>query len=376
MIMRPDRSDRRRLAFLIESDGPGGAEQVVAHLAQHFAGLGDEVTVLVPAEGEGWLGRRLQGHHVAVEELPLGGPLSLTGIRALVRVLRRLRPDLLHTHEFGQALPGAMAARLTGVPHVLTLHGGDYFAGKLRRRLALRAAVALSGGITAVSHPLAARIAEVLRRPRTAVQMLPNGARPAPGHGNGNASRTALPARARFALAVGNLYPVKGHRYLLEALALLRDRRPDLHVAIAGRGAEEASLAALARARGIADRLHFLGLRDDVGALLRAADLFVHPSLSEGLPLAVLEAMLAERPIVATAVGEVPVVLAEGAAGTLVPPADPVALAEAIDQLLGDPQAARMMALTAGRRARAEYLVARMAERYDALYTGLLAVSP
>src|SRR5207247_10689618 len=140
----------------------------------------------------------------------------------------------------------------------------------------------------------------------------------------------------QLAVAVVNLYPVKGHHFLLEALALLAPRFPRLHVAIAGRGDLEGPLRARAQALDVGDRFHLLGLRSDVGNVLAGADVFVLPSLSEGLPLALLEAMLAARPVVATAVGEVPTVLMGGRAGVLVPPGEAAELAGAVAGVLTD----------------------------------------
>jgi len=173
----------------------------------------------------------------------------------------------------------------------------------------------------------------------------------------------------RLILAVGNLYPVKGHRYLVEALGLLKDRRREAHVAVAGRGDLAETLQAQARTLGVADRLHLLGLRDDIPNVLAGADMFVLPSVSEGLPVALLEAMFAGRPIVASDVGGVRAALLGGEAGFLVQPGDPLALARAIDQLLSDPAEARVLAERAARHAAAEYDSAVMVARYARVYT-------
>jgi len=176
----------------------------------------------------------------------------------------------------------------------------------------------------------------------------------------------------RLLLAVGNLYPVKGHRVLLAALAILRDRHPGVHVALAGRGELADELEAQARQEGLAARVHFLGLRSDIPNLLAGADIFVMPSLSEGLPLALLEAMFAGRPIVATRVGEVPTALGDGDAGLLVVPGDPAALATALDHLLSNPQEAARLGQEGARRAAALYDISHMVAHYARIYGALL----
>src|SRR5439155_112999 len=149
-------------------------------------------------------------------------------------------------------------------------------------------------------------------------------------------------------------------------------QHPNLHVAVAGRGELAAVLAEQARELGLAGRLHLLGLRTDVANVLAAADVFVLPSLSEGLPLALLEAMCAARPIVASAVGEVPVALAAGAAGLLVEPGNATALAAALHRVLANRFEAQLLGKSAQARAAAEYGIARMVTRYAALYERLL----
>jgi glycosyltransferase involved in cell wall biosynthesis len=156
-------------------------------------------------------------------------------------------------------------------------------------------------------------------------------------------------------------------------MAQLASTHPQLHVAIAGRGDLAEALERQAADAGLATRVHFLGLRQDIANVLAAADVFVLPSLSEGLPLALLEAMFAARPIVASAVGDVPVALAGGAAGLLVPPGNATALAQAMHRLLAQPFEAQRLGQSAQARAAAEYGIDRMVQRYAELYGRLVA---
>jgi glycosyltransferase involved in cell wall biosynthesis len=252
------------------------------------------------------------------------------------------------------------------------MHGSRYYAERLRRRIGLRLAAALSGSVVAVSQSLARHLSRDLWIRASRITTIPNGVRPVAVTGSTLRHELRLEPGDQLAVAVGNLYPVKGHAYLLEALGLLATRLPRLHVAIAGRGELEGSLRARAHALQLDDRFHLLGLRSDVGNVLAGADVFVLPSLSEGLPLALLEAMLAGRPIVATAVGEVPTVLERGRAGVLVPPGDAAALADGMAGLLADPAQADHLRATAAARAAEEYTLGSMVETYVALYAQLL----
>jgi glycosyltransferase involved in cell wall biosynthesis len=371
MMRREADASGLRIAHLIETDGPGGAERIVAHLAASLQAAGAYNVVLLPADGEGWLARELAGSGVAIEYFKIDRPLSPAFARSLGDTLRRHRADVAHSHEFSMAIYGAFAARRARIPHVITMHGGRYYAGRLRRRVALRAAIAMSARTVAVSESVARDLRRGLALPASRIARVPNGVRCTAPDRVTLRDELRLEPRDRLVVAVGNLYTVKGHEHLIDAVARLEARHPMLHLAIAGRGELEGPLLARARALGIGGRVHLLGLRSDVAAILAAADVFALPSLSEGLPLALLEAMFAGRPIVATEVGEVPVALAHGEAGLLVPPANAIALAEALDTILGDPATAARLAHAAAIRAHAEYDFSRMLERYLTLYRTL-----
>jgi glycosyltransferase involved in cell wall biosynthesis len=289
---------------------------------------------------------------------------------------RRHRIAVAHSHEFSMAVYGAWAARRAGIPHLITMHGSRYYAGRLRRRAALRGGIAISGRTVAVSNSLARHICRDLWIRRSQITLIPNGVPPVCSEPASLRQELRLGPADRLLVSIGNLYPVKGHRYLVDALALLADRYPGVHLAIAGRGDEADALISQAALHGLASRVHLLGLRADIPTILGAADIFVLPSVSEALPLALLEAMFAGRPIVATDVGDVSAVLAHGNAGVLTEPRNAAALAAAIDTLLKDPDRARYFGSRARSRALAEYTLSRMAERYAAVYIALVGCSP
>lgn len=345
---------------------------MVAGLARELQEGGAHNLVILPAGGEGWLARELSGSGVAIEHFRLDRPVSLKCARWLTALLRRHRIALAHSHEFSMAVYGAWAAWQAGVPHLVTMHGGRYYAHRLRRRIALRAAVALGSRLVAVSQELAQQLHRDLWLPASRIHTIANGVRHVPAAHSTLRDELNLAPADRLVLAVGNLYPVKGHRFAVEALALLRDRHPRLHLAIAGRGDMADTLRMMAEERGVTPQLHLLGLRADVPNVLASADAFVLPSLSEGLPLALLEAMFAGCPIVASDVGEVRKVLADGEAGILVPAGDAVALAQALDNLLQAPDHARELAGRAKYRATSDYGISRMVARYAALYQEIL----
>src|SRR5947209_8205526 len=170
-------SDRPRIAHLIESDGPGGAERIVAALAVALQESGTRNVVFLPAEGEGWLARELAGSGVLIERYRLDRPLSPGCARSIAASFERHRIDLAHSHEFSMAVYGAWASWYAGVPCVITMHGSRYYAGRLQRRLALRAAMAGRTRMVAVSHQLARHISRDLAVRRSRVATVANGVR-------------------------------------------------------------------------------------------------------------------------------------------------------------------------------------------------------
>lgn len=360
-----------RIAHLIESDGPGGAERVLAEIATNLQASGAHNVVFLPQDGEGWLARQLDGSGVTIEHYRVERPVSPACARRLATAFRRHRVALAHSHEFTMAMYGAWAARAAAIPHVITMHGGRYYADRLRRRLALRAAIAVSARTIAVSARVASALSRDVWMALSRFTTIPNGVRFARIESSTVRGELSLRPADRLLVSVGNLYPVKGHEHLIDALALLRARHPAVHLALCGRGDRADALRARAAERGVSGRVHLLGLRPDVAAILSAADVFVLPSLSEGMPLALLEAMWAGRPIVASDVGDIGMALADGA-GLLVEPGNPPALAEAIGRVLANADVARELGERAAARAAAEYGVAQMVGRYTAVYQRLL----
>ncbi len=179
--------------------------------------------------------------------------------------------------------------------------------------------------------------------------------------------RQPLPGRHRI-ISVGRLRPEKAHEVLLAAVAQLRAAWPDVTLRLVGDGARESVLRQFAADHGLADRVEFLGQREDVAALLRDADVFVLPSRIEASPNAALEAMAAGLPVVATDVGGIPEVVTTGLTGILVPPDDAGALAKAVAQLFADPSHAERLAGAGRRHVESEYSFDRMVAAFQALY--------
>lgn len=270
----------------------------------------------------------------------------------VVRAVRAFRPDLVHTHLVHADVYGALAPAAI----VSTKHNDDPFrAGPYRfveRVLARRARC-----VIAITESLARFQVERVGIPRSKVTTIHYGLDDLPEQWGENPPDDVA-GGARVLLAVCRLEPQKGVDVAIRALPAVRARHGDAELVVLGEGPQRGELERLARELGVP--VHLPGRVPDVAAWLRRASLLVHPARWEGFGLALLEAMLAELPIVATKVSSIPEIVADGETGLLVPPDDPAALAAAVSRLLDEP--ANQGA--AGRaRARSLFSVARMTER-------------
>lgn len=365
-------SPRRRIAMMLESDGPGGAEVMILRLSEELRRRGHWVLPVGPPHATGWLGARFREIGFEQEHFQIHSPIDPGCVRGLMALFRRHRIDAVHSHEFTMAVYGGLATRLLGLPHVITMHGSSTVCRAMRRRVALRWALRAADRAVVVSAGTRRQFAHDVGLAETLFTVVPNGV---PRH-HGNAE----PIRREFGLtsdevvllAVGSLEPRKGHRLLIQALAMLRADGlsvPWRLIIAGGRGGEShAELLALVRDTGLEGRVHIVTHRDDVPDLLAAAEVFVMPSLWEGLPMAMLEAMTAGKAVVASATSGIPEAMVHRRQGLLVPPGDVPALAEALRVLLTDPVRRALLGAAAARRAQREFSVQLMATRYELLY--------
>ncbi len=360
-----------RIALMIECDGPGGAELMMLDLATELRSRGHVVLPVNLANGTGWLGSRFEAAGFVPATFEIRRPVDFAAVRALTTILTDFRADVVHSHEFTMAIYGAAAAKRVGARHVITMHGGLYYATAWRRRVALRWAARRSDALVGVSVATATALEHTLGVPHDHVFVVPNGIPLRTGVRDRVRRELAIPDDALLIVAVGNLYPVKGHAVLLDALELLGDRA-GWQLAIAGRGEEEASLRARSAAAGLQPRVHILGFRDDIPDILAAGDIFAMPSLSEGLPLALVEAMSFGLPVVVSRVGGIPEVVSDGVEALLVPPSDALALSVALGALIDDASLRRRLGDAGRTRATRDYAIATMADRYERLYRGEL----
>lgn len=283
----------------------------------------------------------------------------------------RLQLNVLHCHQYTPFVYGALArVRHPHLRVLFTEHGrtGDDPPSR-KRRVANTLLARLPSRVCAVSADLARHLTRE-GFPPSRVQVVPNGidpgARPDPETGQRARLALGLDDQAFVIGTVGRLNAVKDLPTLFDAFERLLQGRPDATLVVVGDGPERAALERRAAAAG--DRIRFTGHRGDVRALMAAFDVYVSSSVFEGVSLTILEAMAAGRPVVATRVGGTPEVVADGQTGLLVPPRDPLRLAEALLDLSASPQRARALGAAGRLRVCDRFTFDRMVDWYAAAY--------
>lgn len=306
---------------------------------------------------------------------------DLVALWHLIRLFRRERPAIVHTHTSKAGALGRLAAWIARVPVLVHTPHGHVFYGHFGRFLSWlfllieRALARVTTAMIALTDAereehLSRRVGrretfavvpsgiDVERFRRVNVGAIP-GARPA---------GATYPEGAFVIGSVGWLTPVKGHAVLIEALARLKAKYPQAHLLLIGGGGLRDELKQLAVRLGVASSVDFLGMRTDVPECLAALHCFVLPSLNEGMGRALVEAMAAARPVIASRVGGIPAIVEDRRTGLLVPPGDAEALAAAIAELIARPDWARSLALAARERIDAAFSVPGMVRAVEAVY--------
>lgn len=308
---------------------------------------------------------------------------DLTTLIKLYRLMRRERPHVVHTHMAKAGFVGRLAARLAGVPVVVhTFHGhvfhGYFSPRKTRAFLTMeRVSARLSTRLITISPRLREEIAEFGVASAEKIEVIPLGFDLEPfanqARGTGEFRRSiGISEKAKIIGAVGRLVPIKNIPLLLEAVALASREHLDLHLALVGGGELRSELEERARALGIAERTIFVGWRRDLPNVYADLDAVVISSDNEGTPASLIEAMATGCPVVATRVGGVPDLIAEGETGRLTPPGDPEALAAALLALFREREQTTRMAALARQRVLDRHQASRLIGDIDRLYLQLL----
>ncbi|MGD9410089.1 MAG: glycosyltransferase [Thiohalocapsa sp.] len=353
----------------------GGAQQVL-YLLKGLAEQGIDSHV---ACRPGCALARRAAAFARVHEMPMGGDLDVGIILRLGRVIRDVRPDLVHLHSrIGADVMGGIAARRAGIPVVHTRR-----VDNPEPRWLAAAKYRLHDRVIAISEGIA-RVLRDAGLPDAKLRVVRSAVDPRPFAGGCDREALARSLGAADALdmptpvvgVVAQLIERKGHRFLLDALPLIIAAEPQVQVLCFGKGPLVGPLQERIDRDGLAEHVRLVGYRDDLPKLLPCLDLLVHPATMEGLGVSLLQASAAGVAIVASDVGGIPEAVRDGVNGRLVPPADVPALAAAVLALLRDPVARARLGAAGRELVAREFSVAGMVAGNLAVYRELLAGAP
>lgn len=369
-----DRVRQGTVLQLISSAGFYGAENVVIQLACQLERRNWRVIVGVlaaPDQPKPEVARQAEAEGLEVELVPCSGRVDLSAITFLRRKIAACEVDVVHSHNYKSNLYGCAAAKRAGVPIVATCHT---WTGEALR-LAIYGAIDrwFLRGFAAVVG-VSGAVLDQLRRSGVREDRLLRIA-------NGIDTDRFWPAARALEHPMGAVHTVlvgcagrltyqKGFDLLLRAAAEVVSQSPNVSFAIAGDGEEREKLNRLACSLGIESKIHFLGPVREMASFYHSLDIFVMPSRYEGMPMALLEAMASQQPIVAARVGQVPDLIEDGETGLLIRPDEPGELADAILRLVRNPDLASRMARRAHARVVERYSSQAMADRYLEVYRG------
>ncbi|WP_435011869.1 glycosyltransferase (plasmid) [Tundrisphaera lichenicola] len=367
-----DVTRRPTICQVLHTLNVGGAEVLAARMARS---LRDEFHFVFACLDElGTLGEELRSEGISVEVLGRRPGLDGGCAVRLASMIRRERVDLVHAHQYTPYFYAALARRLCWGPAVLFTEHGRHFPDYPRRKrmLANRFLLARRDRVIGVGGSVREALIRNEGIPAGRIEVIYNGIDLAPfaaGTGRESARRElGFGLDDLVIFMVARLDRLKDHATAVRALDRVAARRPDVQLCLIGDGPERESIRQEVDRRGLGGRVHLLGMRTDVPRLLPAADILLLTSISEGIPLTIIEGMAAGLPVVATRVGGVCEVVDDGVTGLLAAAEDADALAAAILRLAVDPELRHRLGRSGRERAVALFSEDRMNRAYRRIY--------
>ncbi len=375
----PSPAGRRKILLLAVGLGIGGTETHVSELASRLDRKRFDLTVCTLKPG-GVIAEQMQRRGIRVVSLDGVGKVDLRVLFKLRAFLRNERPEIIQAFLFWANMAARIANLGLGFARVIASYHDEVVSEGWLMRAIDRLTLSWSDRLVCCSDAVQQSVQKRIGGKNEQFVTIPFGVESERFTAAFPVSRAEVGMDEKLPV-IGTVCrlvePKKGLSVLLRAVAHLEetDGKPRCQVLIVGEGPAEAGLKALCSELGIEERVHFAGPRLDVPSVIQCVDVFVLPSLYEGFGIAILEAMAAGKPVVATAVGGIPEFVESGKSGLLVEPGHPVALAQAIKRFLDQPELANTMARAGQERARTLFSIERSVREHEELYELCLAGS-
>ncbi len=366
------------ILFLVNGFGIGGAEKALLELVKRINRRQFKVVVASVGQG-GVLEQEFRNNSDACFIFPKKFSFDGSLIFQVANILRNFRVDILQTTLFYADVIGASAAKLAGTPvHIswqtaLAIPTGNVADDRCRHILAYRMAASQMAHIVAVSHEVRQYFIKNRHIPPKKISTIHYGVDLERFQKVRRDVRKELNLSPNDVIisVVGHLSEVKGHTFLLKAVSPLIKNKPAIHVLFAGDGQRRIVLQDEAQELGIRNHVHFLGVRSDVPDILQATDIFVLPSLYEGLPNVILEAMASSLPVVASRVGGIPEAVEDGRTGFLFQVGDVPGLREFLLRLVDDPILRKKMGTAGRKRVEKRFSMEKEIQQFEKLFLNL-----
>ena len=364
-----------KICHMLDNLNVGGLEKIAIDIILSLKGYEHQMWCL---KGKGAMADLLEAKGIIVREFNFEGGLSISSMSKLVRELKKEHFSIIHSHGLFPSVWARIAAVFARVPIRIVHCHSTYYGLYMRERVRLRILSYFTTVLIAVSEAVKKSLVEYIGIPRRSIKVIYNGI--------GDISRdivlTREKVRAQLGLSsdsfvigcLGRLVEMKGHRYLLDAVARVRRRHSGCKCLIIGGGPGQNDLFAQIAKLGLEDSVFLLGIRRDIPDLLSAVDIVVSPSiLKEGLPLVLVEGTAMGLPLVATDIGGSPEVVQDGLNGFIVEPGDAGALADKIDYLMEHPAVLRAMGQRSRENWRTKFRKEEMIGKIERIYRDALS---
>ena len=373
-------TNKIRILHIIASPSIGGAEKLLLTLLKKLNGKKFDVVLGIFVHKHGTnnlLCKEVIKLGLTFEPIRIKNTYGLTQILDLYRIIKKHRPHVIHTHGYKTNILGFVMAKVFRIPIVATFHGW-FYAQKLKTKLIAQASIRMLSyfdSIITVSDQIKIGLITlgIPSEKMTTVRNVPAIEPEIYSLEKDTFSKDiGIPSGSKTVGFVGRLEPVKGCRHFIQAVSIVVKSDPDVCFVIVGEGSERESLERQSRKHGLENRVYFCGFRDDMASVFRALDLYVLPSLNEGVPLTLLEAMFYGVPVIATRVGGVPEVIRHGINGMLVSPKDSQGLAKSIVESLINQEETVERVLKAKNTIDREFSVEKWADIIGGIYVNLM----
>jgi glycosyltransferase involved in cell wall biosynthesis len=359
--------NKKKILFIIEDLDIGGTEKALINWIRHCDR--DYFEPLVVSFRDGRLKKELDSLKIKTFIVNKDRPFDLPFLYRLIRLVRQFKPDLVHCRNGIPAISyGVLAGRVNDIPIISSIHGRSHYINTSFKTKIWFRIMRMSSLIITVTNSIKEEVAQIGKVDRNRIRVIYNGIEKNGVFKEINREDFGYKEDDFIIGTVGSLRKIKGHRYLMEAMPLVLKHMPNAKLVLIGDGAERDNLEQLSRELNIEDKVRFLGYRKDAKKLIGIFDVFILPSLSEGFPNVLLEAMVNKKPIIATTVGGVEEIVRDYHSALLIEKENAQFITEKIIEIKNNPTLGKRLAENAYIDVQNKFSLEKFVKGYEDIY--------